>query len=472
MAIKATAITVTLTAITAATGIRKTGDSANISVRLIKDGTSGARHDATAIAETDATNCPGEYTVVLDTTDTNANVIVVTGKSSTSGVEIIPVKIVTEQGTIATMQGNVTSILEDTGTTLDTKINTIDGIVDDILLDTGTTLDALIKDVPTVAEFEARTRLAAEYALTTTLMNLHADYNAAKTAASQTSVNDIPTVAEFEARTILASNYALEATLTTIDGLIDSILADTNELQTDWVNSGRLDALIDAIKAKTDLIPASPAAVGSAMTVSDKTGFSLSSAGIQAVWEYSTRTLSSFGTLVADTAAAVWAIATSALTGAGTIGKLLASFVFTTPGKVDATATATVDEAAIAAAVIAGLGGATITVQSPISQNGDIVLIRGVDYTAELLITYTYTGSLTGYTAKMNSLGAGITNKAVAIGGSAGAYTLTVAFTKAQSAALTECLDDYSITFTKTADSTVLGYGVEGNITVRDWAGI
>jgi hypothetical protein len=35
---------------------------------------------------------------------------------------------------------------------------------------------------------------------------------------------------------------------------IADILADTNELQTDWVNGGRLDLLIDAIKAKTDTI--------------------------------------------------------------------------------------------------------------------------------------------------------------------------------------------------------------------------
>ena len=39
----------------------------------------------------------------------------------------------------------------------------LDLILDDILLDTGTTLDALIKDVPTVAEFEARSILAADY---------------------------------------------------------------------------------------------------------------------------------------------------------------------------------------------------------------------------------------------------------------------------------------------------------------------
>ncbi|MCB0256443.1 MAG: hypothetical protein KDI55_22210, partial [Anaerolineae bacterium] len=46
-----------------------------------------------------------------------------------------------------------------------------------------------------------------------------------------------------------------------------AIVADTGELQTDWVNGGRLDLLVDGIKAKTDNLPASPAAVGSAMTL-------------------------------------------------------------------------------------------------------------------------------------------------------------------------------------------------------------
>lgn len=46
-------------------------------------------------------------------------------------------------------------------------------------------------------------------------------------------------------------------------------LVDTNELQTDWTNGGRLDNLLDGVKAKTDLIPASPAAVGSQMNLAD-----------------------------------------------------------------------------------------------------------------------------------------------------------------------------------------------------------
>jgi hypothetical protein len=79
---------------------------------------------------------------------------------------------------------------------------------------------------------------------------LTAAYDAAKTAASQTSVN-------------------------TIDDLLDTevaaILADTNELQTDLVNGGRLDLLIDAIKAKTDNLPASPANETTVAAVKAKT---------------------------------------------------------------------------------------------------------------------------------------------------------------------------------------------------------
>lgn len=66
-----------------------------------------------------------------------------------------------------------------------------------------------------------------------------------------------------------------------------------------------------------------------ASTVSDKTGYSLSTAGVtavqsglstltaQQVWEYATRTLSSFGTLVSDIATAVWGATTRTLSAFG-----------------------------------------------------------------------------------------------------------------------------------------------------------
>lgn len=68
---------------------------------------------------------------------------------------------------------------------------------------------------------------------------------------------------------LIPASPAQEGTLSTIEGKVDSVLADTNMLQVDWVNGGRLDLLIDGIKAKTDLIPASPAAVGSKMDIVD-----------------------------------------------------------------------------------------------------------------------------------------------------------------------------------------------------------
>lgn len=47
---------------------------------------------------------------------------------------------------------------------------------------------------------------------------------------------------------------------------INSILADTNELQTDWVDGGRLDLLVDGIKAKTDNLSGANAAVSGSLT--------------------------------------------------------------------------------------------------------------------------------------------------------------------------------------------------------------
>lgn len=62
--------------------------------------------------------------------------------------------------------------------------------------------------------------------------------------------------------TALASAANLATVAGYLDTEISAILADTNELQGDWTNGGRLDLLVDAIKAKTDALPASPAATG------------------------------------------------------------------------------------------------------------------------------------------------------------------------------------------------------------------
>jgi hypothetical protein len=73
-----------------------------------------------------------------------------------------------------------------------------------------------------------------------------------------TQLGDIPTNAEFEARTLVAANYATAANQTTIIGYLDTEIAAI---------LAAVDTEIAAIKAKTDNLPASPAATGDAMTL-------------------------------------------------------------------------------------------------------------------------------------------------------------------------------------------------------------
>lgn len=160
-----------------------------------------------------------------------------------------------------------------------------------------------------------------------------------------------------------------------VDGVVDTILIDTNELQTDWANGGRLDNILDArasqtsvdtlttyvdtevaaIKAKTDNLPASPAATGdipSAASISD------------AVWDEAIAGHLSAGTTgnalnAAGSSGDPWSTPLPGAYGAGTAGKIIGdninaplntidtvvdaikaktdSLTFTDAGKVDAT---------------------------------------------------------------------------------------------------------------------------------------
>jgi hypothetical protein len=195
--------------------------------------------------------------------------------------------------------------------------NDVGADVNEILTDTGTTLDTLIKDIPTVAEFEARTKPTADYFDPT-----------ADTVATVTNLTNLPTMPadwltasglKADAVAEIQAGLALEATLTAMKGIgwtnetlvalmtaietivpgsgataqevweyvtrtltdPDSYKADVSGLALEatltaikgagWTTEtlAAIDVLIDAIKVKTDLIPASPAAVGSAMTLAN-----------------------------------------------------------------------------------------------------------------------------------------------------------------------------------------------------------
>jgi len=82
-------------------------------------------------------------------------------------------------------------------------------------------------------------------------------------AQSATDLKDLADTG-YDPSTHKVQGVVLVDTTTTNTDMVDvsdlaTILTDTNELQTDWTNGGRLDLLMDAVKAKTDNLPADPA---------------------------------------------------------------------------------------------------------------------------------------------------------------------------------------------------------------------
>lgn len=73
----------------------KTGDSANFTLRWVKDGTASATTNSAS--EVDSTNCPGLYKVTLTSTETDCLFGALHGKSSTANVYLIPVQVGFEQ---------------------------------------------------------------------------------------------------------------------------------------------------------------------------------------------------------------------------------------------------------------------------------------------------------------------------------------------------------------------------------------
>jgi len=98
---------------------------------------------------------------------------------------------------------------------------------------------------------------AAGAGLTAVPWNASWDAEVQSEVADALAVYDPPTNAEMEARTIVSANYATAAALDAVDNFLDTeiaaILADTNELQTDWVDGGRLDLILDARASQTSV---------------------------------------------------------------------------------------------------------------------------------------------------------------------------------------------------------------------------
>jgi hypothetical protein len=147
----------------------------------------------------------------------------------------------------------------------DPATNKVQGVVltDTLTTYTGNTPQtadhtAAIADIPTNAEFNARTLPSADYVVTTDTIAAVTDVvnpvttDAASRTASQADVSDIPTVAEFEARTLPAADYVVVTDTLARVTLVDTTTTNTDMRGTDGANT-------------------------------DKTGYALSAAGIDAI---------------------------------------------------------------------------------------------------------------------------------------------------------------------------------------------
>lgn len=134
--------------------------------------------------------------------------------------------------------------------------NDVGGDVNDILTDTGTTLDALIKDVPTTAEFEARSILAANYVVVgdtiTGVTAVTNDVGITQAGADKVWGTAARALTDKAGFTLSAAGITAiwEKNISAFSG---AGYAGTyvKTLYDDWINGGRLDNLLDAVYTGT-----------------------------------------------------------------------------------------------------------------------------------------------------------------------------------------------------------------------------
>lgn len=177
------------------------------------------------------------------------------------------------------LKTDVDAILEDTGTTLQGELDGIQADTEDIqsrlpaALVSGridASVGAMANNVMTAAAAaadlttELQSGLATAAALDAVDNFVDTEVAAIKTVvdAIQAKTDNLPSDPA-DASVVAGLIAGVDAKIDTIDNFLDTevaaILADTNELQTDLTDGGRLDLLIDAIKAKTDGLPSDPA---------------------------------------------------------------------------------------------------------------------------------------------------------------------------------------------------------------------
>lgn len=284
MATRNVAMTITFVAWDTGNNVGKTGDNGNLTLRWIKDGSASAPTNSSS--EVDSTNVPGVYKITLTATETDCNIGTLAGKSSTADIVVLPITIQFERlpdadpaangglptvdasnhinGIQDTLSVNVTQI---EGSDATDQINAAcDAAIETYGLDhlvSASVAGSDVADNSIVAKLVSKESTADWDDYVNTTESLQALRDRGDAAWTTGGGGSAPTVAEIRAEmdsnsTKLAAIVADTNELQTdwanggrLDLLLDATLADTNELQTDWANGGRLDLIVDAILVDT-----------------------------------------------------------------------------------------------------------------------------------------------------------------------------------------------------------------------------
>ena len=331
--------------------IGTTGITAPTVTAIINNGNWAALHSGTW---TEPTTANGWYTVTLDSTDTGAAGQIVVRVVKSGYDDAWNTVSILDPGTLQTgdAYAYLTTNLGALGANLSTLVTNIWGAGTRTLSAFSFTVAANLTQILGTALTETAGYLAAGFkqffniASPTSTMNT---ITTVTTATTATNLTNAPTAGDFTSTMKTALNAATPASVTgavgSVTGAVGSVTGNVGGNVTGSVGSvvgavGSVTAAVTttdssnvtAIKTKTDNLPASPAAVGSAMTLTSAydAAKTAAQAGNQmdlvnapnataltaigtSVWAAGTRTLTSFGTLISD----IWSYATRTITSGG-----------------------------------------------------------------------------------------------------------------------------------------------------------
>ena len=219
----------------AGAGIPKTGDRLNITAQISKDGGASAPLNQTNPAELDATNQPGIYVFDLTQAETNADLVVITPKSSTANVEIRPFVAYPTLFT-GTKAGYLDAVLS-------TRLAAADYMAPD---NAGiAAVKAKTDNLPTDPADQSQIEAAITAAVASLAVEANIQSHAQAGAAVALAVYDPPTRAE-----ATGDKEAILAGLADLDALLDAIKAKTDDLPGDPASQA---AVLNAIAALNDI---------------------------------------------------------------------------------------------------------------------------------------------------------------------------------------------------------------------------